>query len=117
MENSPGLSKSAYGGSMDAQIAASCPGMAHFALTGPANKACHHCEHWGNSPTFKRKKDGRLRRRTCQRFIRMCQVKNGIPIEPDTPSCRHFQHRDVAPDLVKVREPKAKKLKAKRSRP
>lgn len=107
MENTPHLSKTAYGNEWDARVNRSVPGMAHFAFTGPDSTTCRQCEHWGRAPTFKRDGEHRLRRRTCQKFLRMCRADAGPAVDAETPSCRHYVARDTAPDLVRIPARKA----------
>jgi len=65
------------------QINLSCPGMAHFAATGPFGSCCKDCAFW---ETLKK-------RRRCAKFAQLTG-KLGPPIRGDIESCRHFKRGD-----------------------
>jgi hypothetical protein len=61
--------------------AATVPGMAHFAGTGPAGKHCKDCVLWGRGGA-------------CQKFKEMMGHK-GPSISGWQLSCRHFQQKET----------------------
>lgn len=98
-----------YAPELEASIALSVPGMAHFAATGPEGTTCHGCQFWGKSIKFKRDA-GYLLPRRCVKFASLsggARVKEGVP--PGTSSCRHYVSRDPAPAIFseRTRKPKA----------
>jgi hypothetical protein len=71
------------------QIAASYPGMAHFAATGPLGATCKECVHWQST---KGKYGGRERRR-CEKY-RQLTGHLGAPIAGTIAACRYFEPAD-----------------------
>ena len=92
------------------QVRASVPGMAHFALTGPAGRTCRECEHWGagGGRDGGYYADGQrlLKPRMCNKYRKLMLLgrKNSPLIRYDTPSCRHF---DEAVAIPPIEEPKS----------
>lgn len=98
-----------YDKAQNDQHAATVPGMAHFALTGPEGLTCRECVSWACAKKYHRD-EGRLKARRCVEFIRLMrmvgnEVTHGPAVDPETPCCSHFKAASVAPDLrVKPRK-------------
>lgn len=89
------------------QQAASVPGMAHFAHTGPDGTTCRMCQFWGNPNKTPRRSEGLLTNRRCRKFRTMNMGEWGAGIPPDTPTCRHFTQVEKVPALYSERRRKA----------
>jgi hypothetical protein len=73
---------------LEAQVASSHEGMAHWSGTGPSSAACKDCAEYGDIG------EGRcLKKNRCRKYYRMMKHVGGA-IPPNTPSCRHFRKPD-----------------------
>lgn len=81
------------------RLAASVPGMAHWAETGPDGRTCRECLHWGSGKRFRRE-EGQLCPRRCRQFSRLMQGAEGPGVPHGQASCRHFSLRDPAPSIA-----------------
>jgi len=101
-----------------AMQAATVPGMAHWALSGPEGTACFQCKHWATAPNGRYKRsNGVLCARRCRQFTKMNRANlggAGPAVEPEAPACKYFAPAKAAPDLrIKPKEPKDKASPAK----
>lgn len=69
----------------DVKETATHVGMAHFAMTGPANTFCSQCDY--------RSKGG------CAKFVQMTRGKLRM-FPPETPSCKYFVPKQLNLDPV-----------------
>lgn len=67
-----------------AQAIKTHPGMAHFAGSGPAWKACKACRHF-------KKNDGSSTKGTCREWKRMMPKQKAIAFPQDAAACKYFQ--------------------------
>ena len=66
------------------QIAASVPGMAHLALTGPPGTACGNCLHWQPA------RNGAIKK-CCLKYRAMVPLDKAVHYIPkNQSSCRHW---------------------------
>lgn len=83
--------------------AATKPGMAHWALSGPEGALCHQCKHWATAPNSRyRRSNGVLCARRCRQFTKMNRANlggAGPAVEPDTQACKYFGAAKIAPAL------------------
>ena len=74
----------------DRQFAATKPGQAHLAGTGPEGMSCRQCVHWGS-----KRKDGlpgpQVYRAQCGKYIDLTKVKTAPAVPRDAAACRHFE--------------------------
>ncbi len=88
-----------------ARIAATTPGMAHLATTGPAGTFCWQCRWW--NPDLDSLRPGRVRRdaegflknRRCRKYSALKQGAKGRGVKPETRSCRHFERASKVHEL------------------
>ncbi len=74
--------------------AATMPGMAHFALTGPEGKTCRECFFWQPQPRAPDFEPPILRnsgKRTCRQYKNLMRGKSGNAVPHDAPACRYFE--------------------------
>jgi len=84
---------------LQARIAATVPGMAHFAEMD--GRICGTCIHWGG----KRPREAQPSR--CRKAIQMgCKVHAGLP--HNTPACKHHELRAIP--AAKARAPRENNL-------
>jgi hypothetical protein len=85
----------AYGDELERQIAASIPGMAFFAATGPFGTRCSDCIFLGCNHVIRNKAGDAIRTvfqsNRCAKFRELSGGKRGDPIPPETESCRYFE--------------------------
>src|SRR5262245_49495214 len=96
MRNTPYLTPG-YSDVVERQIAATRPGMAHFANTEPFGTTCGECVFLGYFKTTRSfRADGTAKSkhvRACEKY-RELTGKHGAVLPINTPSCRHFQRRE-----------------------
>jgi hypothetical protein len=96
MKNTPHLSLG-YAPVLAKQIAATRPGMAHFAATGPFGATCGTCAFFGYYQQIHSKAGDTIatkwRGRSCGKFFELTQ-NHGPAIPACTEACRHFEQRD-----------------------
>ena len=68
------------------QQAATIPGMAHLAYTGPLGATCGKCRHYVSHPDTSRGM-------RCDRFLAMMHKWGAAPIPFGTPACKYFEKR------------------------
>jgi hypothetical protein len=75
------------------QIAATRPGQAHFAFSGPPNASCAECRCYGYEYLLINQSGnvvGNARRRgACEQYFKLLG-QHGPSFPGNTPSCRHF---------------------------
>jgi hypothetical protein len=89
------------------QHASTVPGMAHFALTGPEGTTCRECASWACAKKYHRH-EGWLKARRCVEFTRLMRMVgsetvHGPAVDPQTPSCSHFNAAGAVPALITKR--------------
>lgn len=88
-------------GPIDTLARASYPGMAHFALTGPANATCRECIFFEHGPHDYRAKNGKwpglIEAATCKKY-RMITLQYGAKIPDDAPACKYFDANPTPPE-------------------
>lgn len=87
---------------LDAQLAQTHHGQAHFATTGPADATCRECRWWAHA---KQKwhpvvHGGKLKDSRCIKFRRLTG-RRGKPVPHDAAACSHFQPGEHVPEVVK----------------
>lgn len=65
-----------------ATIAATVPGMAHFAGSGPAGAMCGSCAHWSGH---------------CRQWQRLSRSDAILPVPPESAACRHYAMAEGRP--------------------
>jgi hypothetical protein len=73
---------------LEAWVARSHEGMAHWSGTGPASAACKDCAEYGEIGEGRRIKKNR-----CRKYFQMMKRIGGA-IPPNTPACRHYRKSD-----------------------
>lgn len=79
-----------------AQIAATPPGMAHWAGSGPTEKSCQDCHHFMGKVRKVGIGIGEINPGRCRKYIRLMKAakcSRTAPVyalPPDTPACSHF---------------------------
>ena len=75
------------------QISLSCPGMAHFAATGPFGTKCADCAsygYWRKIPNAAGDAVGtKFRKGACAKYFELTR-QHGPAVPAGTESCRHF---------------------------
>jgi hypothetical protein len=85
----------------------SCPGMAHFAGTGPDGETCNTCKHFAGWKRKYKERAQALGPGRCRQFIKLTRAATGrrrVPrliIPLGTPACRHHV---LVPDRWEWRE-------------
>jgi hypothetical protein len=80
------------------QIAATRPGMAHFAATGPFGQTCGTCVHLAYWQQVRNASGNIVKtkhRKGCAKFHALTG-QHGPPVRASTEACRHFERRDDA---------------------
>lgn len=100
-----------------AQQAASVPGMAHWAYTGPADTTCRQCSFWGGKKHRRIASylggGGELQPHRCIKYRRLMGGRGGPGIEHQQPSCKYFEASEKPPSIEPPpRKPREKKTKA-----
>jgi hypothetical protein len=85
---------------LDRLVKLTKPGMAHWAGTGPAGTTCEGCAHYGFRESIRGKHGDIvktvLHAKSCGRYFEIMRRAGGA-IGPKTPSCRHYQPREMVP--------------------
>jgi hypothetical protein len=86
----------AFGDVLEQQIAATQPGQAFWALTGPPATYCYQCAYWGYHKV-KRTAAGNATKSkhasACKKFFELTN-KHGPTVPANTPSCKYFERRN-----------------------
>ncbi len=101
---------------IEAQHRASVPGMAHFALTGPAGRTCRECVNWGRGKKKFARDCGDLKPCRCAKFRSLMHGVEGDGVPHDTPSCKFFAARDNPPHLDPAWRVTPEERKARRAK-
>jgi hypothetical protein len=79
---------------LDRLVKQTPPGMAHWSTTGPDGTTCEQCKHFGYSVPLRNGHGEAVGTKThpksCRRFFELMH-RHGKPLQPSTPSCRHFE--------------------------
>lgn len=90
------------------QIAATHPGMAHFAGTGPDGATCRECSLWRHTKFDYHAKGGKYRGMIkpvpCNKYRQLMQGNDGAKVPHDAGACRHFERNDAPPPIVRKSE-------------
>jgi len=89
------------GEALASQQAATVPGMAFWAMTGPEGETCRTCKFWGVSSRFRRNPEGYLLPRRCMMFTRLSHGAIGAGIPDAQAACKYFKAREKAPEQRK----------------
>lgn len=83
------------------QQRASFPGMAHWALTGPAGATCRECRFFEHRDRYSSSttgfKGGELRAAPCAKFRSLMNGKQGAAVPNTAAACRHFDRAALIP--------------------
>jgi len=93
MQNAPGLT-TAHAPEVARQIAASHPGMAHWAPSGPLGETCKQCAFYGYHRKYRDKFGdtirSKFRRNACRKFFELTN-KHGPDVPENAEACRYFE--------------------------
>jgi hypothetical protein len=82
---------------LECAISLTCPGMAHFAATGPFGTRCAECVFFGYWRQLKNAAGdtvgSKFRKNACGKYFELTR-QHGPPVPAGTESCRHFTPRD-----------------------
>lgn len=87
------------GEELAAMQAATVPGMAFWAGSGPAGRTCRECVHWSASGRYIRHRkgnkakrpEGSLKDQRCDKYARLSYGREGDKLGYHTPACRYFE--------------------------
>lgn len=83
-------------------IAATPPGMAFWAGTGPASITCRECAFFDHQNSYYATGGGHggmLKPARCKKFAQLTQ-KLGDKISHDTRACKYFEQAEIVPPIV-----------------
>src|SRR5262245_24447511 len=86
---------------LEAQVARTHAGMAHFAGTGPRGKTCRECIHWAFDGY--RQVDASLKLTVCNKYTALMNGREGGRIPYNTAACKYFE---ADPSPPPIRDPK-----------
>ncbi len=102
------------GEELAAMQAATVPGMAFWAGSGPAGRTCRECVHWCSGKVARRHtkrsaavkhsgvKAGSLLDQKCNKFARLSYDKEGDAFNNATPACKYFEENATPPEPLMV---------------
>lgn len=88
---------------LQAQIAASHAGMAHFAATGPQGATCRECKFWNHTKHDYHAKGGKHRGAIkdvpCNKYRSLMGGRVGAKVPASAQACKYFDRNETPPLL------------------